>query len=375
MHRFISFACLLITTAVYPQNLVPNPGFEDYNYCPRTTADIRALKDWFQPSAGSTDYFNTCSEGSFAGAPDNIFGYQQPHNGNGYIGFATHLHKNYREYISVKLKQPLKKGKDYVVKFWASLANTSEYYAADLQVLFSDSAVGYTRHYNMPYTAQLNSDGKKPIDDTIGWTEVKWVYKAKGHEQYMTIGNFNDDDHTQVFKLATKKKHTGNFFAGQVYYYLDDACVSLMNPDSSCNCKEDTTQLVVVKKDTAAVAPPEFVPDRKMVLNNIFFETNKAILLPTSFTELDKLIIYLHANPTIKIELSGYTDSDGKEAANKALSYSRAKAVANYLLLKGISEGRITYSGYGSGNPIADNTTDEGKAKNRRVEFKLVTDR
>ncbi|HTB07706.1 MAG TPA: OmpA family protein [Bacteroidia bacterium] len=353
---------------------MPNPSFEEYKRCPRNTADIGVLKDWYQPTAGTTDYFNVCAERTFAGVPHNIFGYQQAHNGNGYIGLATRLQNNYREYISVKLKSSLKDGMKYVVKFFVSLANTSQFCASDIQVLFSPSPVKLFSHYNMKYDAQLNSDCNAPIKDTANWTEVKWVYTAKGDEKFMTIGNFYDDKRTGAKKMYTKKSMPFASYDGQIYYYIDDVCVSAMNADSSCNCNEeqDTVKELAIKKDTSIIAPPVFLANKEIVLDNIFFETGMAILLPSSFAELDKLAMCLLSNAASSIEINGYTDADGTEKNNKQLSYARAKAVANYLMLKGISDKRISYNGLGSINPIASNNTIEGKAMNRRVEFKII---
>ena|GEM_PF-4433765 len=118
--------------------------------------------------------------------------------------------------------------------------------------------------------------------------------------------------------------------------------------------------------------PIEIKPGKNIVLNNVFFNSDKSELLPASFAELDKLVSYLKTNSTSKIEISGYTDNTGVAEKNLTLSTARAKAVADYLTSKGISGTRVSYKGYGSANPIADNSTEENKKKNRRVEFKIV---
>ncbi len=85
--------------------------------------------------------------------------------------------------------------------------------------------------------------------------------------------------------------------------------------------------------------------------------------------ELDKLIDYLNKNKNTTIEIFGHTDNTGAEEKNKILSAARAKAVADYLISKGIEKSRTSYKGYGSTMPIAKNDTEEGRQKNRRVEF------
>jgi outer membrane protein OmpA-like peptidoglycan-associated protein/tetratricopeptide (TPR) repeat protein len=111
---------------------------------------------------------------------------------------------------------------------------------------------------------------------------------------------------------------------------------------------------------------------KKVVLNNILFELGKSVLTASSFQELDRLVGVLEDSPQMKIEISGHTDNTGSPVINARLSTERAKAVVDYLVKKGVDVGRLTYKGYGSEQPIADNTTAAGKAKNRRVEFKIL---
>jgi outer membrane protein OmpA-like peptidoglycan-associated protein len=106
-----------------------------------------------------------------------------------------------------------------------------------------------------------------------------------------------------------------------------------------------------------------------VVLNNIFFESDKYALKPESDAELGVVIKLMEKNPTLKIEIGGHTDNTGLEESNKALSENRAKSVYDYLTSKGVSAERLSYKGYASSKPIAPNTTTEGKAKNRRTEF------
>ncbi len=110
-----------------------------------------------------------------------------------------------------------------------------------------------------------------------------------------------------------------------------------------------------------------------MVLNNIFFETNKATIKPESTTELERLASLLIENPTIRLEISGHTDNVGSYRANQKLSESRAKSVVEYLVSKGVGSSRLEYKGYSFNQPIADNNTAEGRSQNRRVEFKVLS--
>ncbi|MEP7232787.1 MAG: OmpA family protein [Ginsengibacter sp.] len=111
----------------------------------------------------------------------------------------------------------------------------------------------------------------------------------------------------------------------------------------------------------------------RIVLKNVFFETKKTELNPESITELDNVVRLLNENPNLKIQISGYTDNVGKPADNLKLSTGRAVAVVNYLLNKRVNNERLTFKGYGEANPIAENSTEEGRARNRRTELRVVS--
>jgi outer membrane protein OmpA-like peptidoglycan-associated protein len=111
---------------------------------------------------------------------------------------------------------------------------------------------------------------------------------------------------------------------------------------------------------------------KKVVLNNILFETGKSVLTAGSYIELERLLNIMKENSLMKIEISGHTDKTGSEQLNSRLSEARAKAVVDYLIQKGIDRSRMEFKGYGSLQPIADNATAAGRTKNRRVEFKIL---
>ncbi|MFH2094508.1 MAG: OmpA family protein, partial [Bacteroidota bacterium] len=111
----------------------------------------------------------------------------------------------------------------------------------------------------------------------------------------------------------------------------------------------------------------------KMVLKNIFFDFDKATLRSESISELSRLIKLLSDYPNIRIEISGHTDNKGSLDYNTRLSESRAKAVVDYLIGKGVDASRLEYKGYAFKMPIATNDTEEGRQLNRRVEFKILS--
>jgi len=109
-----------------------------------------------------------------------------------------------------------------------------------------------------------------------------------------------------------------------------------------------------------------------VVLNNVFFEFGSFDLKDISKLELDKLANLLNQHPEMQIEIGGHTDNKGSIVINQKLSENRAKSVYDYLISQGIPEAQLSYKGYNFSEPIADNTTEEGRAKNRRTEFKIT---
>jgi outer membrane protein OmpA-like peptidoglycan-associated protein len=110
---------------------------------------------------------------------------------------------------------------------------------------------------------------------------------------------------------------------------------------------------------------------RDIVRLLVFFDFDKATLQRESFVDLDRAVQWLKANPSVKVELAGHTDNVGSREYNKRLSEERAHAVMDYLVSRGVAASRLTSGGYGMDEPIATNETEEGRAQNRRVEFRV----
>ncbi|NOR33994.1 MAG: OmpA family protein [Bacteroidales bacterium] len=111
----------------------------------------------------------------------------------------------------------------------------------------------------------------------------------------------------------------------------------------------------------------------KVVLDHIYFETGKAILRPESEKALNQVLRFLENNPSMRVEISGHTDNTGSLRINQKLSRDRASSVVNYLVGKGIPQEMLESKGYADTQPVAENNTTEGRTKNRRVEFKVLS--
>lgn len=175
--------------------------------------------------------------------------------------------------------------------------------------------------------------------------------------------------------------------AGNRVVTTNGLCVIAPNLPSFSDCAPDSDGDGVADADdkcpneaglAANKGCPELNEDEKAVLKaaleGVHFETGKDVLTEDSKPKLHNVAEILKAHSGYKLKVSGYTDNTGDAALNLDLSKRRAEACKNYLVSDGISANRIMAEGYGAENPVADNSTAEGRAKNRRVEFTIVVD-
>nr|MDQ6902405.1 OmpA family protein [Bacteroidota bacterium] len=116
----------------------------------------------------------------------------------------------------------------------------------------------------------------------------------------------------------------------------------------------------------------EFDPPKTFVLDDVEFDFGKSTLRPESYSTLNDLVDYLKRKPNERIEIGGHTDNVGSDAKNLVLSLERAKSIVAYLTAQGIENNRLVAKGYGAEEPIEENTTEEGRQKNRRTEVKIL---
>lgn len=117
----------------------------------------------------------------------------------------------------------------------------------------------------------------------------------------------------------------------------------------------------------------KFELPKTFTLDNVLFDTGKSTLKSSSFLELNEVVEVMKLKKKMNIEVAGHTDDVGSDASNISLSQARADAVRNYLISKGIEGNRIVAVGYGETQPVADNTTEEGRKQNRRTEVRITS--
>jgi len=167
-----------------------------------------------------------------------------------------------------------------------------------------------------------------------------------------------DETGNYLITLPVGKDYAFNVNRRGYLFFSENFPLSQRTPDSTYNIDIPLQPL----EANAAV-----------VLKNIFFDVNKYELKPESQAELDNIVSLMKDNPTLRIQINGHTDNVGKATDNITLSNNRAKAVVEYITAKGIDARRLSYKGFGDKMPVADNKTDEGRAKNRRTELNVVS--
>ena len=167
-----------------------------------------------------------------------------------------------------------------------------------------------------------------------------------------------DEDGNYLVTLPVGKDYAFSVNRKGYLFYSDNFSLAVNTTDS------DYTKNIPLQPIEAGA---------EIVLKNIFFDIKKTDLKPTSMVELDKLVALLNDNPKLKIQIDGHTDNIGQPKDNLLLSNNRAKAVVDYLVSKGISPQRLTYKGFGAQKPVADNSTENGRAMNRRTALSVIS--
>jgi outer membrane protein OmpA-like peptidoglycan-associated protein/tetratricopeptide (TPR) repeat protein len=192
--------------------------------------------------------------------------------------------------------------------------------------------------------------GRKPVLARLTFIDPEGILED--------IGVITNDTGIFIARLPEAKIYGVEINATGYLYFLD--ILDLMGQNND----QQVVQDFYLKKIEVGT---------KVVLKNIYFQTGKAILRPESYDALDQVFRFLENNPGMKLEISGHTDNTGSLRINQKLSRERAKAVVDYLVGRGIPQEMLVYEGYADSQPVAPNDTPEGRERNRRVEFKVLS--
>lgn len=235
----VVFSLTILSIVSFSQNLVPNYSFEVIDDCPTAFDQVYLAAPWFRPTLGSSDLCSSCNSG-LLGVPQSMTGFEYARTGNNYLAFVTTVTgtvDSYREYIEVRLISPLLAGQTYFVNFHLSLPDSIIVATDAFGAYFSeDSIFDYLSIAELPVIPQVINPAGFFITNQNGWTEVSGEYLAIGGEEFITIGNFNNDPSTDTtYVPGGPVSPTTNWS----YYFIDDVCVStdplLCGPQTKSN--------------------------------------------------------------------------------------------------------------------------------------------
>jgi OmpA-OmpF porin, OOP family len=351
----------------FGQNLVPNPGFEEYYNCPQSIntnkANTKVAPHWSSPSYGTPDLYNRCSK--YQMGTQNITGVTNPFKGDGFAGIVIWEEKrSYREYLQVELIEPLESSQTYIISFRYKLSTYSKFCADRIGFSLGTSSIFYAHDSVIAIAPAYSKIKTKPFDQYTGtWELIETEYKATGGEKYLTIGNFYDNVNTKTTYLSFVNVQEP-MLEHASYYYIDEVLISEKKSITSSEIQSQDTILPSLNNKTVNFSD-------LYTLNNVLFDHDSDKLLPGSYNELNEIIAILKKYPDWKIKISGHTDNIGSVGYNQALSERRTQSVKNYLVSYGIPEERIQTKGYGKSKPIAAGSDDKSQKINRRVEVQF----
>ncbi len=360
---FIFILCVITSPAFSqkstPENLVPNPGFEEFSDEPSgwyySGKDFaRVAMYWTSPTAASPDIYTPKVKVPPSWAAVG-FGDQRPYRGEAFAGITVYGcgkgKPHCREYVQVLLTEALVPGQEY--GFSCMLSHLPKSVGVkNLGLWFSDYDIDEGAHNTLYKDPVMLLNRFIPSDKR--WYKWSGTFVAKYPSSYLLIGNFKSDEDSDVKVTPRSELLFG-------YYYLDEVTLYKIPP------------IIIPSHIESPLDNFEPKPGEIVTLSRIYFEHDRVDFMPRALIQLDQLLAFLFKYPNMKIEIIGHTDNVGYHDYNQQLSDRRSAAVAQWLIKKGIERHRLQSSGYGSDQPISTNYTSKGRSMNRRVEIKVLS--
>lgn len=389
----ITFTTLLSLIGYAQDNLVPNYDFQVVEKKIKDKGEIELAIPWSSPTLAKADLYIQKTKNFLISVPENAYGKEKPMKGDNYAGIMAYSYKGKspRSYLQVKLTEKLKAGQEYCVTVNISLADLSKYACNYIGIAISDKAPTANNSEVLQFDAQILSKKLVVYEKQYYWTPICGVYKAKGGEEFITIGNFTPDD-----KLKVKKVRRPSGFnkpqLNDAYYYVDNISVLPAEKALKCNCDKvegmenaetvsrsfssnknaNQKDLTIINTDgsvgpgnneaTTSVNGAGSGVDGMVIL----FKPKLNTIDGDATAIMNKVVAYMKANPQDKIMITGYIDASEQDIDK--LDGKRANTVYKYLISKGITKERLEREMRGADSPIDENNA----VKNRRVEISLI---
>jgi len=307
--QVVLFCCLLLLSMVTkaqfsPYNLVPNPSFEQYNFCPSDNSLYTALNSkpdaWYKPDKRGARYYNACANNNVTGMPYNAGAgddFQYARTGDGYVAMFYYNGMDARNYIQVELSDSLRQGRCYYAEYYVNLLNSFRFGCNNQSMLFTKDPIYVDTNavpavYILPATPQIQNT--RIITDTLKWVKVCGVFTAQGGEKFLTLGNFHYNSQTATQQIQA----TG--YLGAAYYLEDVSVIPLDSLPLRADAGEDRT---------IPAGSSTYIGSYTMGLTNVTWYNSAGALIATN-------VPGLNVSPTsntfyvIEQTVCGYTSSD-----------------------------------------------------------------
>ena len=281
------------------------------------------------------------------------------------------------ELTQAELTRPLQKNKEYLVSLYTIRASTIEPPISEITVHFTNRPTRSTRQVyglaehpltgtSMPYLS-LKSTPPGPLASREVWTKVSALYKAKGGERFLIIGNLAGANATALASMNpdVAQEEKGSKTKG-TYYCYDNISVVLRSEAAQEEAPPGTAATARGNSQ-----PIPFAIGETITLEDINFTSGDHHILSVAYPMLDSLAAFMRKEQALVVHITGHTDDVGSDEDNLELSVRRTKAVKEYLTNSGIAADRISVEGFGENRPKVANDTEEHRALNRRVEIKI----
>jgi hypothetical protein len=351
-------------------NMVENGSFEEILGKLKREGGITAAVGWMSPTLTPADLFSSKAP-EIIGTPSNSFGYEDPHDGNNYVGLRSFSYgdKEPRNYVSTKLVLPLRKNAKYCVKFYTSLAESSKYASNNLGVSFSKKQYNIDEDRSIMAVTNILHKDNPVFNGQFGWDEVCGIYIAEGGERYLTIGNFTANGETKNERLKKPKDFTGAQIIS-AYYYVDEVSVLMIDDESECVCQIDASEIKThITYEEAPINPEGLKPEQVAQFTSCYFAYGDAALTESDYGHLNNIVKIMTEN-TGTLKISAHLDVEEVEDGDVAtIGDERAQNAKDYLVSKGVDGSRITTENKMATEQKDQSGTEYGHAKNRRLTF------
>ena len=339
-----------------PKNSVPPRGWYDCGFENETPPDVQPL---------GTNGFNVN---------------KSPAHGNTYMGLVVRDNETW-EAVSQRLSRNLKKGKcyEFTIQLCRSEIYESQSRLTNLQANYVTPAK-FRIFGGNAYCGKAELLGETSLVINVRWLEYKFRFEPSDNYSFVTFEAF--------YNTPTLFPYNGNVLVDNASNIVEVPCVEKPEepkkeePLVQNKPKPEAPKPEAPKTNPASEPKPKILTEldaskikegQKIKIDKLLFAADSYQIKAESYDVLNELYDFMTNNPNVVVEIGGHTNTIPQDDYCDKLSTSRAKAVADFLIEKGIPESRLQYKGYGKRQPITSDTSQEGRKKNQRVEIKILS--